>query len=158
MGAMVEDEVIAPKREQKTCIRLKVAKRILASSVQFVEATTPGRADGSWLIETTRSTRLNREWVTPSCLLESHGGKVFIPVVNLSEKTVKVRGPWKVSAVTADQTFPVNEESTVGATQSENESIGGEKVLLDETEVHIDPSVSEENRVELFKVIRRHWR
>ncbi|EFX76915.1 hypothetical protein DAPPUDRAFT_321931 [Daphnia pulex] len=29
MVAMVEDEVIAPKREQKTCIRLKGAKRIL---------------------------------------------------------------------------------------------------------------------------------
>nr|CAH0105606.1 unnamed protein product [Daphnia galeata] len=93
LGAMVGDEVIIPKREQKTCIRLKGAKRIVESRVQFIEAPTPGRVDGLWLIETTRSTRLNKEWVTPSCLLESHGGKVFIPIVNLSKKTVKLRGP-----------------------------------------------------------------
>lgn len=85
---------------------------------------------------------------------------MFIPVVNLSKKTLKVRGPCKVSAVTADQAFSVNEEeqSTVGATQSEDESIAAEKVLVDEAEVNIDPSVTGENRVELFKVIRRHWR
>lgn len=52
LEAMVEDEVIIPKREQKTCIRLKGAKQIVASSVQFIEAPTPGRVDGLWLIET----------------------------------------------------------------------------------------------------------
>jgi hypothetical protein len=38
MDAMREDEVIAPKREHKTRIRLKKVKRILALSVQFVES------------------------------------------------------------------------------------------------------------------------
>jgi hypothetical protein len=40
MGVMVEDEVIAPKREHKTCVRLKGVRGILASRVHFVETVT----------------------------------------------------------------------------------------------------------------------
>ncbi|EFX76916.1 hypothetical protein DAPPUDRAFT_248403 [Daphnia pulex] len=90
--------------------------------------------------------------------VKSHGEKVFIPVVNLSKRTIKVRGPWKVSAVMADQTFVVNEEeqSTIGTVQPENESIGCEQALLNEAEMLIDPNVKEERRKELIEVIRRH--
>ncbi|KAK4024104.1 hypothetical protein OUZ56_009493 [Daphnia magna] len=160
IAALEEEEVIVQNREQKLCIRLQENKMIDASSVKFIEAGTPGRIDGLWLIETTRSTRLNKEWVTPSSVVESHDGKVFIPVVNLSKRTIKVRGPWKVSAVTTYQTFLVNEEeqSTIGTVQPENESTGCEQVLLNEAEILIDPNVTGERRKELMEVIRRHWR
>jgi hypothetical protein len=46
MGALVEEEVIAIKRKTKTVYSIKRNKRIEAAVVKFIEAVTPGRADG----------------------------------------------------------------------------------------------------------------
>lgn len=124
MGALVEGEEMTAdviRNEQDLRIKLKPKERIVASSVQFVKVMSPGRRDGTWQIGTTRSTRSEKEWVTPGCLVESYGGKMLIPVVNLGAKTVNVRGPWKASVVLTDQVFEVNEEepSTVGSLQPE---------------------------------------
>lgn len=163
MGALVETEemtVDVVRNEQNLRIKLKHKERIAASSVQFVKVMSPGRRDGTWQIETTRSTRSGKEWVTPGCLVESYCGKMLIPVVNLGAKKVSVRGPWKASVVLTDQVFEVNEEepSTVGSLQPEGGAMEVEAAILNEKEVNIDPDLNEEEQKELMEVIRRHWR
>lgn len=163
MGALVEEEEVTPGVDQgelQLHVRLKKKKGIAASSVQFVEAVTPKRRDGLWLIRTNKSTRSGKEWVTPECLVESQDGRVLIPVVNLTTNKLMVRGSWCALIVAADQVFLIGEEetTTIGALQPPSESPDCDDMLLIEKDVNIDPDLVGKDREGLLDVIRRHWR
>ncbi|KZS05237.1 Uncharacterized protein APZ42_031640 [Daphnia magna] len=163
MGALVEEEEVTPgvdPGELQLHVRLKKKKGIAASSVQFVDAVTPKRRDGLWLIRTNKSTRAGKEWVTPECLVESQDGRVLIPVVNLTTNKLMVRGSWCASIVAADQVFLIGEEetTTIGALQPPSESPDCDDMLLIEKDVNIDPDLVGKDREGLLDVIRRHWR
>ncbi|KAI9550771.1 hypothetical protein GHT06_004558 [Daphnia sinensis] len=132
MGALVEEEEVTPGVDQgelQLDSEFEEKKGIAASSVQFVEAVTPKRRDGLWLIRTNKSTRSGKEWVTPECLVESQDGRVLIPVT-----------------------------TTIGALQPTSESPDCDDMLLIEKDVNIDPDLVGKDREGLLDVIRRHWR
>ncbi|KZR98405.1 Uncharacterized protein APZ42_006192, partial [Daphnia magna] len=71
------------ERAAKLLIRPTKTRRIPGANFGFIEARVPADHDGLWMLTTTGSSRLGREWISPSCLLKSEANIVRVPVLNI---------------------------------------------------------------------------
>ena len=70
-------------------LKIRTSTKAKPKSLGFVKARSPSM--GTWIIEVTASTSLEREWVVPRSIVQTENGFLYVPVWNLSS----VGFPWR---------------------------------------------------------------
>lgn len=77
-------------------------------SMLFVYGKIPINYSGTVIVKNTCSRHPEKSWIIPSCLVTVTDGKLKIPVVNLSQKTLRLRRSELVAQVSLDFEFQVS--------------------------------------------------
>lgn len=69
----------------------RVSKHVIipANSMRFLQADVPTIKGEEWVVSKSFSSRPSREWIIPNGLLKAFGKKLYLPVLNLTNKALK---------------------------------------------------------------------
>lgn len=81
---------------------------VLPSAITFTSAKFD--SPGEYLVDSQYSAKPGYNWLIPSCLVKSNGNSVKIPVINLSERTLRCNSGKKISIV---RVFDSEEDSCI---------------------------------------------
>lgn len=149
------------ERAAKLLIRPTKTRRIPGANFGFIEAKVPADHDGLWMLTTTGSSRLGKEWISPSCLLKSEANIVRVPVLNIGTTPFscsRSKGRWSAVPVSEDQVLPFRTEESSLNTICLTRPFTEDNDPMEGREPKLDDNLTEEQVRKLKQLLAGHSR